>query len=55
MINPTLIRKKSPTAFCLFAAAAAAGRTGQRAQSPPAWNIHVVGVFVLLSQLKLTH
>lgn len=39
MINPALIRKKkSPTAFCLFAAAA---RTGQRAQTPPAWKIHV--------------
>lgn len=35
MINPTVIRKNPPTAFCLFAAA---GRTGQRAQSPPTWK-----------------
>lgn len=44
MINPTLIRKNPPTAFCLFAAA---GRTGQRAQSPPAWKIHAGAVCVV--------
>lgn len=44
MINPTLIRKNPPAVLRLFAAAGA-GRTGQRAQSPPAGGKCVQRVF----------
>lgn len=45
MINPTLIRKNPPAVLRLFAAAAA-GRTGQRAQSPPTGKMYAASVCV---------
>lgn len=42
MINPTLIRKNPPAVLRLFAA----GRTGQRAQSPPTGKMYAASVCV---------
>lgn len=44
MINPSLIRKNPPAVLRLFAAAA--GRTGQRAQSLPTGKTYAASVCV---------